>query len=81
VSQGKTKICLFSKCDTAPVRIRFDGTTIESKKSIKVLGVVFDSKLNWSDHILYAINRANRALNTIKLIRKFFTTKELMFDY
>ena len=78
VNQGKTEICLFSKRDSAPIRIRIDGSTIESKKSIKVLGVVFDSKLNWSDHVAYAVNRASRALNAIKLIRKFFTTKELI---
>jgi hypothetical protein len=71
VNQGKTENCFFSKRDTALVRIKFDGTTIESKKSIKVLGVVFDSKLNWSDHIEYAINCAIRAYNAIKLIRKF----------
>ena len=78
VNQGKTEICLFSKRDTAPVRIKIDGSTIMSKKSIKVLGVVFDSKLNWSDHVAYAINRASRALNAIKLIRKFFNTRELI---
>jgi hypothetical protein len=61
VNEGKTEICLFSKRNIAPVRIKFDGTTIGSKKSIKVLGVVFDSKLklNWYDHILYAVNCAN----------------------
>jgi hypothetical protein len=66
VTQGKTEICLFSKHDTAPVRIKIDGTTIESKKYTKVLGVVFDSKLNWSDHMVYAINRSNQALNAMK---------------
>ena len=45
-------------------------------------GVVFDSKLNWSDHIVYAINWASWALNAIKLIRKFFYHEGTnMFDY
>jgi hypothetical protein len=39
---------------------------------------VFDSKLNWSDHMVYAINRSNQALNAMKWIRKFFNTKELI---
>jgi hypothetical protein len=68
VNQGKTEICLFSKRNIAQVRIKFNGTTIESKKSKKVLGVVFDLKLN---HILYAVNCANQALNAITV----FTAK------
>jgi hypothetical protein len=39
-----------------------------TKKSIDVLGVLFDSKLNWSAHILNVINKANKALEAIKLI-------------
>jgi hypothetical protein len=42
---------------------------------MKVFGDVFDYKLNWFDHILYAKNQAYRALHALKA--KFFTTKEL----
>ena len=49
-----------------------------SKKTINVLGVLFDSKLCWSYHVTKTLSKTNKALCAIKLIRKFFTTKELI---
>ncbi len=45
---------------------------------MKVLGVIFDSKLCWLDHSTSAINRENCSLNAIKIIRKYFNTRELI---
>jgi hypothetical protein len=67
--------------DIAPLKIKSIWITIETKKLIKVLGVVFDSKLNWYDQNTYVINCANRALNAINMIIKFFTAKELTSLY
>ena len=38
---------------------------------MNVLGVLFNFKLTWANHILKQINRANKALHAIKLIRKY----------
>ena len=38
---------------------------------MNVLGVCFDSKLTWALHVANAINKANKALHAIKLIKKF----------
>ena len=43
-----------------------------------MLGVLFDSRLQWSNHISKTILKANKALNAIKLIRKFFNKNELL---
>ena len=43
-----------------------------------VLGVIFDSKLQWSDHISRTIKRSMNALNAIQIIRNFFTKQELL---
>ena len=43
-----------------------------------MLGVIFDSKLKWENHVISAIKKANKSLNAIKLIQKFFNTKELL---
>ena len=40
--------------------------------------LIFDSKLNWAKHIAIQINKANRALHAIKLIRKYFTKDEIL---
>ena len=49
-----------------------------SKHSINVLGVQFDSKLNWVEHISLALLKTNKSLNAIRLIKRFFTCGELL---
>ena len=78
VNDEKTDICIFNKHNIDPLTIRVNGFDIVTKNSINVLGVLFESKLNWSAHIVKVINKANKALNAIKLIRKFFNTSELI---
>ena len=51
---------------------------LRSQNKIKVLGVNFDSKLNWQFHIQSAITKAKKALQAIKLIKKHFNKNELM---
>ena len=58
--------------------ITINGKCIISKKAINILGVTFDSKLQWSDHIAKASSKALKALNAIKIIKKFFNKKELL---
>ena len=37
-----------------------------------------DSKLTWSIHVANSINKANKALHAIRLIKKFFTHQEIL---
>jgi hypothetical protein len=78
VNNEKTDICIFNKHNIDPITIRVNGNDIVTKNSINVLGVLFDSKLNWSSHIANVINKANKALNALKLILKFFNKYELI---
>ena len=78
VNESKTELCLFYKLDVAPVTLNISGNVISSKTSMGVLGVIFDSKLQWVQHIASAIKKANQALSAIKLIKKYFTKKELL---
>jgi hypothetical protein len=68
VNQEKTHLCLFYMKDTACVSITLDNVVILSKKEINVLGVVFDSRLCWDNHVEKVINKENKALNAIKLL-------------
>ena len=43
---------------------------------MNVLGVTFDSKLQWGDHISLTIKKANTALHAIRLIKHYFTPTE-----
>ena len=44
---------------------------------MNILGVQFDSRLQWTEHISNTINKSKRALHAIKLIKKHFNKEEL----
>ena len=78
VNDNKTELCKFHKTDITQVEIMLNNVTIKSQNSMNVLGVEFDSKLNWTPHVNKTIIKANKTLYAIKLIRKYFTSKELL---
>lgn len=51
---------------------------INAKNEINVLGITFDSKLQWGPQVSRAIKGANRSLQAVKLIRRYFTTNEIV---
>ena len=55
VNESKTELCLFHRGDSGPITVNINGIEITSKKTINILGVIFDAKLQWSDHIYHAI--------------------------
>ena len=69
VNDCKTEMCLFYRKETRPVKININGTEITSKNSMNVLGVNFDSKLNWQSHVQIAITKSQKALQAIRLIK------------
>ena len=77
VNESKTEVCLFHKNDQCNVKIKICGTQIISKSSINVLGVTFDSKLNWSVHIANAISKAKKSLYALRQIKPFFTKSQM----
>jgi hypothetical protein len=71
VNNDKTELCLFYRQDTAQVNICIGNIVIKSKSEIIFLSVLFDSQLQWTNHISKVILKADRSLYAIKLIRKF----------
>ena len=45
---------------------------------MNVLGVLFDSKLNWNIHIASAICKAKKFLFAIKQLKKYFNSTEMI---
>ena len=66
VNDGKTEICLFHRQDQHRIAITTHNEIIHSKPNINILGVTFDSKLNWTDHMSNAISKTHKALHCIK---------------
>ena len=64
-------------CLQPKISIVLQNIRIESKKSMNVLGVIFDSKLNWSEHVANTICKAKKSLYALRLLRKFFNDQEM----
>ena len=78
VNEAKTEICLFTRTNIEPIVIKVSGQDITSKGQMNVLGVIFDSKLQWGPQVTSTLNKANKALNAIRLIKNYFSTDELL---
>jgi hypothetical protein len=77
VNEGKTEVCLFHRNDQPLITIKLLGNSVKTKKSMNVLGVLFDSKLTWGPHVAHAICKANKSLYAIRLIKKYFTAEQI----
>ena len=76
-NESKTKVCLFHKNDQPQISITLQGVSITSKKSMNVLGVIFDAKLNWQLQVANAISKASRALFALRLLSRFFNNNQM----
>ena len=77
VNPSKTELCIFHKNSEIKTLVNVNGVMVESGNSINVLGVEFDSKLQWCRHVSNTIKKSYKSLHAIRIIRKFFTKREL----
>ena len=78
VNDSKTELCLFHRNPQNPVKLTFNGINLESSQHMNVLGVTFDSRLNWNDHVAQTIKKTNSALHCIRQIKYYFNPNELL---
>ena len=76
VNDEKTEVCLFFKRDHVPINLSISNKVVKSKKCINVLGVLFDSKLQWTDQVAQSITKLKKSLHAIRLITKYLTKNE-----
>jgi hypothetical protein len=57
VNIEKTEIVIFYKTDTATTSIKLNEIEVYTKKQMSVLGVIFDSKLEWSFQIENSVKK------------------------
>ena len=61
--------------------IYFNNTPVVSQLSTKHLGMILDSKLNFSQHLSEKISKANKGIGLIKRLRYNLTRKHLVTIY
>ena len=77
VNEAKTEICVFHRMDCRQISMTINQIPIKSVNSMNVLGVQFDTKMNWSQQVNKCVKKAKTALHAIKLIKGYFTCNEL----
>ena len=63
------------------LRLLFEEKTLEQKSSSKMLGVVIDDKLRWTEHITYINAKISRASGVIHKFSKILQTETLRLIY
>ena len=56
-------------------RVHLCGNNLISVNNTKFLGVIIDSKLNWSDHITNIKNKISKSIGILTKIRRFLNKK------
>ena len=78
INTEKTMICVFHKGDVRQRSVQIDGLVVNTVSNLKILGVVFDSKLKWYEQVSHVIGNANKAKQALRLIAKYFSKEELL---
>ena len=65
------------KNKTVEDRVHICGKTLVNVNNTKFLGVIIDSKLNWSDHIRYTNNTISKSIGILTKIIRFLNLKTL----
>ena len=77
VNESKTEMCLFHRSDNKIINFDLNNVNLKSTPQIKVLGVIFDSKLQWTEQVANAVKKSTKNLHAIKIIKKYFNPIEL----
>jgi hypothetical protein len=72
VNVNKTELCIFHRMDTSKGSIKVGSATVESSHQLNCLGIVMDNRLVWDRQVDKAITESRKALQAVRLVRKFF---------
>jgi hypothetical protein len=78
VNEQKTEVCIFNQNDVGQHEIELNGVSIAVKRQMKVLGLIFDTKLTWYPQVMTAIEKANKIKQGLRLIGRYFTKEEMV---
>ena len=70
VNDSKTELLFASRNKDLTLNIKCGTQIVNSKTTLKALGVQISEDLNWEKHVKYAINKSRQAVRRIKYIKK-----------
>ncbi len=76
-NRDKTEVMLMNSQEDEDVKIRVGDVLVRSSKSMKVLGLTFDHKLDWTQQVHQTIMKTNRLYHGLWHIKKFLNPTQL----
>ena len=52
------------------VELKIGDKNIRFEKSVKFLGMIFDRRLTWNEHISYVVERCKKRLNLLRALQE-----------
>ena len=78
VNSLKTEAMYFSKHDQVGLKIKVASSEIQVGTTMRVLGVMFDSKLSWGSHITHISNIVKKKIHALRKISTELNPSELL---
>ena len=67
--------------NSGSIDVEMDGSVLEDKSSVKMLGLTFSSKLDWGSYMISIAKTASKKIGTLILSMKFFSPEVALFLY
>ncbi len=78
VNLEKTELTIFHRHDTSSANIKVKDIVVNSSSTLKVLGIVFDNRLQWDKQVEKVTRETRRSLQGLNIIKRHFTEQELL---
>jgi len=78
VNLEKTELTIFHRHDTSSANIKVKDMVVNSSSTLKVLGIVFNNRLQWDKQVQKVTRETRRSLQGLKIIKRHFTEQELI---
>ena len=79
---GKTQLVSFDRSNNdGCLDVKMDGSVLEEKSSLKMLGLTFSSKLNWGSYIISITKTASKKSEALIRSMKYFAPEVALYLY
>jgi hypothetical protein len=76
VNEEKTEVVFFGRKNNKTTPVVINGKEVTPKSSMRVLGICFDEKLNWRQHILEVSNKIKRNIYGLSRLRGYLSAED-----
>ena len=79
---GKTQLVSFDQSkNTGAIDVKMDGSVLEEKTSLKMLGLTFSSKLDWGSYIVSIAKTVSKKIGALIRSMKFLSPEFALYLY